>query len=238
MCSPQCGSAMEGLELLRRGAALLAAHDPADAPVAAATEQLRELRGLIDDLEVESCRRLARFDACRGFEAEEARSAKAWLVHACGMVAGEAARRVTTARQLHRLPNAVEEQAQGEVSFGQLQVIADAVHHAIRAADPDEWTPDELAERAEPILLDVARAGVDCTGLAKAGRRLHAVLDPDGAERKLRRQFRDRQLSVATTFEGMVDVRGHGDPATGVSVQAAIEAFTKPPTSTEDWSAA
>ncbi|MQA86533.1 MAG: hypothetical protein GEV03_18350, partial [Streptosporangiales bacterium] len=73
MCSPSETSVAGALTGIRQALTVLAGHDPAGAPVAAVAEQLRELRGLIDGLELESCRRLARFDAARGFEAEEAR---------------------------------------------------------------------------------------------------------------------------------------------------------------------
>lgn len=233
MSSHHDRSVTEALRAIREALVVVEADDVADAPVAAISEQLSQLRAVIDLLEMQASRRLARFDACRGYESDGCRSAKAWLIHHCGMLAGEAARRLTVARQAHRLPATVQAHEEGAIGFGHVQVIAGAVEQAAGAADPREWTADQLAERAEPILLDAA--GVADPGrVATLGRRLHHVLDPDGAERGHERNVRDRELKVATTLDGVVDVRGHGDAATGASVKAAIEAFTAAPRGDDD----
>jgi hypothetical protein len=54
-------------------------------------------------------------------------------------------------------------------------------------------------------------------------------VDPDAAGREAARAYEKRDLSVASTIWGMVNIQGMLDPASGATVLAALDALTPPP---------
>ncbi|XVQ81891.1 DUF222 domain-containing protein [Microbispora siamensis] len=99
-------------------------------------------------------------------------STRSWLRSAGGMGVAGAGRLLTVAVELARLPRVREKFAAGELAAGVVEAICTATAQL----------NDEQAGLAEPILLELAgKAGP--AEVAKAGRYLRAVLDPDGEER-------------------------------------------------------
>src|SRR5438105_14919167 len=86
---------------------------------AALAASLGEERRAIDRLEADFSRRLARFQATRGFEAGGALDTIAWLKQHGRLSGGAAAERVKVAAKLAELPVMAQAFAAGELSFGQ-----------------------------------------------------------------------------------------------------------------------
>ncbi|MEU6411729.1 DUF222 domain-containing protein, partial [Microbispora sp. NPDC046933] len=96
-------------------------------------------------------------------------STRSWLRTAGGMSVAGAGRLLTLGVELARLPGVREAFAAGRLSAGVVEAICTATSQLT----------DEQAGLVEPILLELAgRAGP--AEVAKAGRYLRAVLDPDG----------------------------------------------------------
>ncbi|TQS19598.1 DUF222 domain-containing protein, partial [Microbispora hainanensis] len=95
-------------------------------------------------------------------------STRSWLRTAAGMTVGGAGRLLMLGAELPRLPVVREKFAVGELAAGVVEAICAAV----------AGLTDEQAALAEPILVELAgKAGA--AEVAKAGRHLRAVLDPD-----------------------------------------------------------
>ncbi|MEV4323837.1 DUF222 domain-containing protein, partial [Microbispora rosea] len=112
-------------------------------------------------------------------------STRSWLRTAAGMSVAGAGRLLTLAVELARLPRVREKFAAGQLAAGVVEAICTATANL----------SDEHAGVAEPILLELAgKAGA--AEVAKAGRYLRAVLDPDGEDRDERAEYGRRFLRV------------------------------------------
>lgn len=101
---------------------------------------------------------IAELDSDGSYLADGYTSVSAFLVHRCGMGAGEANRHVFMARSLQHLPLAVKLVDEGRLSLGQLEALAHA-----RARHPDEYAQAEagLCEVIEGVRLADTRRAVD-----------------------------------------------------------------------------
>ncbi|MBB2742064.1 UNVERIFIED_ORG: hypothetical protein FHR35_001886 [Microbispora rosea subsp. rosea] len=121
-------------------------------------------------------------------------STRSWLRTAGGVSVAGAGRLLTLAVELARLARVREKFAAGDLAAGVVEAICAATAQL----------SDEHAGLAEPILLELAgRAGA--AEVAKAGRYLRAVLDPDGEERDERADFGRRFLRVRPARGGGVE---------------------------------
>ncbi|WP_156081000.1 DUF222 domain-containing protein [Microbispora rosea] len=112
-------------------------------------------------------------------------STRSWLRTAAGMSVAGASRLLTLAVELARLPRVREKFAAGQLAAGVVEAICTATAQL----------SNEHAGLAEPILLELAgKAGA--AEVAKAGRYLRAVLDPDGEDRDERAEYGRRFLRV------------------------------------------
>ncbi len=151
-----------------------------------------------------------------------------WLTHVGGLSRGEGKRRVVRARALTG-PLAGPEQGlvDGTVSPEQADVI-------VRAVD-DLPSGDLVRRRGEKVLLRQA-GHLDATELARAGRHLVEVVDPDAVDRRLEaaleRQERaahlTRYLSISPDRAGGVRLRGRGSAEDGALLMAALLPLTCP----------
>ncbi|MBB2740346.1 UNVERIFIED_ORG: hypothetical protein FHR35_000166 [Microbispora rosea subsp. rosea] len=121
-------------------------------------------------------------------------STRSWLRTAGGMSVAGAGSLLTLAVELARLPRVREKFAEGGLAAGVVEAICMATAQL----------SDEHANLAEPILLELAgRAGA--AEVAKAGRYLRAVLDPDGEDRDEQADYGRRFLRVRPTRGGGVE---------------------------------
>ena len=157
-----------------------------------------------------------------------------WLTHLGGLRKGEGRRIVSRAHALTGPLSATRESmAAGRVSPEQADVIVKSV----------EALPvgDTIRARGESTMLDHA-GSLDATDLARTGRHLVHVVDPDAVDRKLERQLareeRGSHLTrfLALTFDGAGGVRlkGRGSSEDGALLKAALLPLTAPAPAVDD----
>ncbi|WP_328710129.1 DUF222 domain-containing protein [Microbispora hainanensis] len=143
-------------------------------------------------------------------------STRCWLRTSGGMTVGGAGRLLTLGAELPRLPKVREKFAAGELAAGVVEAICAAV----------AGLTDEQAGLAEPILVDLAsKAGA--AEVAKAGRHLRAVLDPDGEERDERADYGRRFLRVRPGKGGGVEGEFYLPREAGARLMALLQAYAK-----------
>jgi hypothetical protein len=151
-----------------------------------------------------------------------------WLTHLGGLRKGEGRRVVARAHALTGpLESTREAMTDGRVSPEQADVIVKSV----------DALPSGTAVRArgEQTLLEQA-GSFDATDLARTGRHLVHVVDPDADDRKLERQLdREERASHHTRFlaivgdgAGGVRLKGRGSAEDGALLKAALMPLTAP----------
>jgi hypothetical protein len=149
-------------------------------------------------------------------------STASWLRGQARCTARAASSTVRLARALQRgAPVTRAALAAGDVTASSAGVVTDAV-----AALPASLDGRTVAA-AETSLVDAARA-LDPGALVVVGRRVRALLDPDGAEAEGERAEAARRLTAATTLDGCVHLQGLLDPVGGAAVLAALDPLTAP----------
>jgi hypothetical protein len=108
-------------------------------------------------------------------------------------------------------------------AMGELDVITESWARRVI-----EWTgklPDEFIEKADTIMVEAARNGVDLAGLARIAAELGALLaepsDDDGKEP-------GPGLKLDLTFEGAGVLHGDLSPACAAKVKAVLDALAAP----------
>ncbi|WP_204017340.1 DUF222 domain-containing protein [Sphaerimonospora thailandensis] len=184
------GTSWQLVTTLRETAQALALALTPDSPV----ECLGELEGLVfarDRLEAAITVRAQRVHAAGVVRERGHASTKTWLRSVCGMSRRAANRTVALGIELERLPQVRERFAAGSLAEGVVTAIC-----AVTAG-----LSDEDAAKAEQILLELAEAaGPD--EIAKAGRYLRAVLDPDGEIKDANADYDSRFLLIRETGTG------------------------------------
>ncbi|MFI9576704.1 DUF222 domain-containing protein [Microbispora rosea] len=144
-------------------------------------------------------------------------STRSWLRTAAGMSVAGAGRLLTLAVELARLPRVREKFAAGQLAAGVVEAICTATAQL----------SDEHAGVAEPILLELAgKAGA--AEVAKAGRYLWAVLDPDGEDRDERAEYGRRFLRVRPGRGGGLEGEFHLPREAAARLRALLDAYAKP----------
>jgi len=178
---------------------------------------LGEERRAIDRLEADFSRRLARFDATRGFEASGALDAIAWLKQHARLSGGAAAERVKVAGKLAELPVMAKAFADGELSFGQAAVVA-------RAA---EGVGPESAAEMEQRAVEAARE-LDPSRLRQFTDRLTCEFNQEAFLADQTRAHQRRRLDLGQGPDGMWIVDGRLDAEGGAYLSTALEAVLGP----------
>ncbi|TQS27923.1 HNH endonuclease signature motif containing protein [Microbispora sp. KK1-11] len=144
-------------------------------------------------------------------------STRSWLRTAAGMSVAGAGRLLTLAVELARLPRVREKFAEGGLAAGVVEAICTATAQL----------SDEHAALAEPILLELAgKAGA--AEVAKAGRYLRAVLDPDGEDRDEQADYARRFLRVRPTKGGGLEGEFYLPREAAARLRALLDAYAKP----------
>ena len=157
-----------------------------------------------------------------------------WLTHLGGLRKGEGRKIVARG---HALTGPLEAtrvaMAAGAVSPEQADVI-------VKAVDALPSGP-AVRTRGEATLLEHA-GDFDATDLARTGRHLVHVVDPDAVDRKLERQL-DREergshlaryLSIVGDGAGGVQIKGRGSAEDGALLKAALMPLTAPAPAVDD----
>jgi hypothetical protein len=224
-------SAAPALELIRAGLAELAACDIDAYGAAGLGEECAQILRAVGELHLEVARRLARFEALGGPAADDAPSVAAWLGHRCRLRPWEAKQLVISARRLHLLGDTRAAFESGEIEFGDVATIAEGVDKAADTMLPDTasgWSPERIAQAAQPILLEAA-GEVTPGQLRKAAARVALTLDGESAERRRRQIERQSFLDIAQTMDGVGVLRGDVGAADFAILEKAVDAFAPRP---------
>ncbi|MEU6413680.1 DUF222 domain-containing protein, partial [Microbispora sp. NPDC046933] len=150
-------------------------------------------------------------------------STRSWLRTAGGMSGAGAGRLLTLGVELARLPGVREAFAAGRLSAGVVEAICAATAQLT----------DEQAGLVEPFLLELAgRAGP--AEVAKAGRYLRAVLDPDGEERDEQADYGRRFLRVRPGKGGGLEGEFYLPREAAARLRALLDAYAKPKAEGDD----
>ncbi len=172
-------------------------------------------------LEAVTLTALAAFDAVDGATASGDGSTAVWLSRATTTSPAQAAGMVRSARVLHEhLPATRAALAAGDISGRHANAVV-AVVGRVGARH---------AQAAEPLLLDLARRA-EPGAVRAAGRYLHEVLDPAGAERACSREYERRGVSFSISGSGSGGrgyLEGVLDPESAEQLQAALMPLMAP----------
>ncbi|WP_433499425.1 DUF222 domain-containing protein [Sphaerimonospora sp. CA-214678] len=200
-----------------REATLAVAVTPVPEAAEVCLAQLEELAFARDRLEAAIALRAGRVHAAGAARQAGHASTRTWLRSVCGMSRRTAYRTVALGVELERLPRVRARFAAGN--------LTEAVVSAICAATAG--LSDADAARAETILLELA----DSAGpqeIAKAGRYLRAVLDPDGEFRDAGADFDARFLLVRETDAGGVEGEFRLPREAAARLRALLDAYARP----------
>ncbi|WP_433500159.1 DUF222 domain-containing protein [Sphaerimonospora sp. CA-214678] len=206
-----------------REAALAVAVTPVPEAAEVCLAQLEELAFARDRLEAAIALRAGRVHAAGAARQAGHASTRTWLRSVCGMSRRAAHRTVALGVELERLPEVRARFAAGN--------LAEAVVSAICAATTG--LSDADAVKAETILLELA----DSAGpqeIAKAGRYLRAVLDPDGELRDAGADDDARFLLVRETDAGGVEGEFRLPREAAARLRALLDAYARPKAQGDD----
>ncbi|WP_433423783.1 DUF222 domain-containing protein [Microtetraspora malaysiensis] len=144
-------------------------------------------------------------------------STRSWLRGAAGMSVAGAGRVLALATELARLPTVRARFAQGSLAEGAVTAICSATARLT----------DEQAALAEPILVGLADQATPAE-IARAGRYLRAVLDPDGEADDGEADYRGRFLLVRESASGGVEGEFRLPREAGARLRALLDAYAKP----------
>ncbi|WP_285704858.1 DUF222 domain-containing protein [Microtetraspora sp. NBRC 16547] len=150
-------------------------------------------------------------------------STKSWLRTAAGMSVAGAGRMLALAVELARLPTVRARFADGSLAEGYVTAICAATGRLT----------DEQAALAEPILLTLAEQATPAE-IARAGRYLHAVLNPDGEADDAEADYRQRFLLVRESSTGGLEGEFRLPREAGARLRALLDAYAKPKAEGDD----
>ncbi len=160
-----------------------------------------------------------------------ATSTSAWLNVVGLQRPGAAKTDLRVANQLaESYPATAEALAAGGVTLHHVQVICRVLHSL-----PD--TVDEATLAAAELHLLKLAGRYDPSTLAKLGKRLKYVLDPDGERELAAEEARlnaQQELHLTQRDDGPWDLRATLDPETGAGLFAVLDVLSKPQPSSED----
>jgi Domain of unknown function (DUF222) len=162
-------------------------------------------------------------------------STQAWLRHRLQLAPAEAKQQVTSAGALTSLDLIREALAVGDLSRAHAEVVVKMMDTLPSSLG------QETMDRAERQLVAWCRE-FDPRDVARLGRRLWEVVDPDGADERegelLAKQEREasrrRHLSIGGDGFGRHLLRGVFDPESAATISAALDPLAKPLSSTAD----
>src|SRR4051812_35941549 len=151
-----------------------------------------------------------------------------WLTQVAGLRHGEGNKRV---KQAHALCGPLTRTRQGLLEGTVSSVQAEVIVRALDDLPPGEW----VRRRAEKTLIRQA-AQLNASELARAGRHVVEVVDPDGVDRRLeaalerdeRAAHLNRYLTISEDRAGGVRIRGRGSAEDGALLKAALMPLTCP----------
>ncbi|MGI5492107.1 DUF222 domain-containing protein [Microtetraspora malaysiensis] len=207
---------------IRESASALATMTP-PASAAVCLAEAQDLLFARDRLTSAIAARVRRVHAAGEAKAFGHASTKTWLRGAAGMTTAGAGRLVGLAAELDRLSTVRERFAQGSLSEGQVTAICAATGRLT----------DAQAALAEPILVALADQATPAE-VARAGRYLHEVLNPDSAEDEADADYQQRFLLVRESSSGGLEGEFRLPREAGARLRALLDTCAKPKAEGDD----
>jgi Domain of unknown function (DUF222) len=180
-------------------------------------EPLIAIREIIDRSESVFADGVRRFDKSGEYKADGALSVIAWLRWRCKLSGGAAAERVTTARQLDKLPKTEAAFANGDLGYQHVAAIAHAAEHVGAAAvRKEEANLLKAAHTMDPGLF---------TGVAK---NFEHRVDAASALAEANHAYQRRYFHLGEPVDGVVRLDGLLDAEGGATLRTALGGLMKP----------
>ncbi|RKS75318.1 uncharacterized protein DUF222 [Motilibacter peucedani] len=175
-------------------------------------KHLAAVRARLDALEAQT---LTAVDVREAYRLDAAPNTAAWLRHHLRLDPRAARARLARARTLTELPGTATALASAEIEAAHVDALTRGRARVGTTMEEAESTLLELARRSS---ADQLRLAVD---------RLVQVVDPDEtATERAERQRAARHVNITPGFDGTWSLSGLLDPADGVLVKAAFDAFS------------
>jgi len=175
--------------------------------------RLVELRGYIDDLELQFAELAAEFEKSKHWEHQGSNSAIDWIRFHCHMTSNAAADRVAVGERIPEMPESRLAMQNGDIGFAHLTVMA-------RTANA---VGDAFEERP---LLDLAREDSPGKFHYRCLHYRHAVNSEQYAKEQAD-QVHGRSLYMSTAEDGSLFVKAFLDPVGGAVVRSALEPLAR-----------
>ena len=188
--------------------------DPRDLVDSQLADLLLEFEQAARRIDAARAKVLAEFDTRSAYVADGSPSAATWLRAKCGMSRGAASEQVRLARGLRELPVTAAALRDGRINASHAQGITGLARgisvEAVRSTETEFVT---VAEH-----LDAGR-------LRQYLRNIRHAYQPEAAVKEETEQRLQRELTIASTLDGMVYLRGVAHPEAGAVVDAALSAL-------------
>ena len=205
---------MDAMVALKAAVTSFRVRDHAAFTTTARGEELRELREVIDALEVEFSSSARTFQRQGGHLSDGFPGVVSWLRQNCKMSGTSAADRVCVGKELESLPHTAESLASGRLGFQSAAVICHLY--------------EQVAERREDLDEEALVVHAEQMGVAEVRdlcRRVRYAVDPDGSQRDEEFNFSRRRLHISALSDGMHVIDAILDPVGGAAVKTALEAL-------------
>jgi hypothetical protein len=220
---------MEGVELLRHAADVLAELDPETLSDEELGAGLVEWHRLEARLVASRARLTAAFECRRAYAADGSKSAAAWLARKTN--GSPAAMRAQTrlARRLRHMPATTAALGAGEISERHAEVLAGLAGSARKVvADAFGDAEAKLVEYAETLSFDEFVVAV---------RYWESLVDQDGVEDQAAADHASRHVHLSQTFRSNWALDGQLDPVTGEEIHTELRRLERE-LFEADWAAA
>ena len=205
---------MDSMVALKAAVTAYTGHDLSAFTTSALGDELRELRAIIDALEVKFSSTARTFQVRGGHLTDGYPGVVSWLRLNCKMSGPTAADRVCVGKELESLPHTAESLASGRLGFQSAAAICHLYEQAAeRREDLDE---EALVVHAEQ--MGVAEVRDLC-------RRVRYAVDPEGSARDEEFNFSRRKLHISALSDGMHVIDAILDPVGGAAVKTALGAL-------------
>src|SRR5215472_11601597 len=216
--APTFASVSEAIDMARAALGYLAAADAASLP---AETQAECLRGLERTDAISTAVRasfLAAFTVGQGYAADADYSVRAWLMHKTGITRGAAAAHTAWATRAVTHPAVVAALAAGELSESYGRAIC-------------RWTgqlPEKFRVESDELLLAAAAAGLGLPDLGALFAEMYERARSELPDEDPARDFGDRGVRLATTFQGAGVLTGDLTPECAALVGTVLDALAAP----------
>src|SRR6516162_9818060 len=215
---PAFASASEAMDMVQAGLSYLAAVDATQLAAETQAECLRRLERTDAIGTAVQASFLSGFTAGQGYSADADYSPRAWLMHKTGITRGAAASHTAWAKRAGTHPGVVAALAAGDLSESYGRAIC-------------RWTdklPEKFREESDELLLAAAAAGLGLPDLGALFAEMYERARSELPDEDPGREFADRGVRLATTFQGAGVLSGDLTPECAAVVSAVLEALAAP----------